>query len=292
MRFLQGLDRVLSEELLTLSGVPVTGHTILSCIVIFVAGLFLSRHVGNVIQRLFVMRSRSPGVGAAVGKIVRYVIVIISAIIALETLGLSLTGLLAGSAVLLVGIGLGLQGITHNFVSGLIVLAEQHVKEGDFIFVGGDFGWVRNIGLRGTRIVTREAVSITIPNSQLVSTHVINHSAPTKTMRTSVSVGVVYEADPALVRDTLLQIASDCDRVLSEPAPEVQFSALGESSLDFELMVWIDEPPDDWRIQSSLRYSIIEVFRAKDIGIAFPQRSIHIRSGLKALPHNDHRVAS
>jgi potassium efflux system protein len=180
--------------------------------------------------------------------------------------------------VLLVGIGFGLQNIAQNFISGLIVLFEQPVRPGDFIKVGDAYGIVAAIGLRATRVVTRDQVTIIVPNSELVTTQVINHSIPTPNLRIAISVGVAYGTDTELVRKTLLAVPVSHAHVLAEPAPEVRFEKFGDSSLDFSLLVWIPDPGEDRRVSSDLRFEIERRFRAVGVEIPFPQRDLHLRS--------------
>jgi small-conductance mechanosensitive channel len=137
---------------------------------------------------------------------------------------------------------------------------------------------VADIGLRATRVVTRDEVTIIVPNSELVTARVINHSVPTTNLRIAVKVGVAYGTDPERVRNLLLTLAAKDADLLRDPAPEVRFDAFGESSLDFSLLVWIGTPRDDLRAASRLRFAIEATFRAEKIGIPFPQRDIHIRT--------------
>ena len=198
--------------------------------------------------------------------------------VAIDSIGLSLSAVLAASTVLLVGIGFGLQNIAQNFISGLIVLFEQPVRPGDFIKVGDAYGVVAAIGLRATRVVTRDQVTIIVPNSELVSTQVVNHSIPTANLRIAIAVGVAYGTDAELVRKTLLAVPAGYAQVLAEPKPEVRFEDFGDSSLSFSLLVWIADPGEDRRVSSELRFEIERRFRAAGIEIPFPQRDLHIRS--------------
>ena len=199
-------------------------------------------------------------------------------LVAVDSIGLSLSAVLAASTVLLVGIGFGLQNIAQNFVSGLIVLFEQPIRPGDFIKVGDAYGVVAAIGLRATRVVTRDQVTIIVPNSELVTTQVVNHSIPTPNLRIAVSVGVAYGTDTEIVRTTLLDVPKGHSQVLAEPHPEVRFEGFGDSSLDFSLLVWVSDPREDRRISSDLRFEIERRFRAAGIEIPFPQRDLHVRS--------------
>ncbi len=165
------------------------------------------------------------------------------------------------------------------------MLIEQPIRKGDFIRVGDAFGVVDDIGLRATQVITRDQVTIVVPNSQLVSSQVINHSKPTLNLRIAVRVGVAYGSDIGRVRSTLLEVARAHPRVLKEPSPDVRLEAFADSSLDFALLAWIADPRDDMRVSSDLRFSIDQAFRDAGITIPFPQRDFHLRSGLEALSH-------
>jgi small-conductance mechanosensitive channel len=134
------------------------------------------------------------------------------------------------------------------------------------------------IGLRATRVVTRDQVTIIVPNSELVTTQVINHSIPTPNLRIAIAVGVAYGTDTELVRRTMLAVPGGHAQVLAEPGPEVRFEDFGDSSLSFALLVWISDPGEDRRVSSELRFEIERRFRAAGIEIPFPQRDLHVRS--------------
>jgi potassium-dependent mechanosensitive channel len=282
------LTQNLRVELFTFAGSRVTPLSILGLLGILVATILVGRIVRRATSRLI---SRSDparaGIGYAVGRIAQYIAVIVGLVIALENVGFNLGALAAVGAVIGVGIGLGLQGIAQNFVSGLILLIERPIERGDFLVVGDVVGRVRDISMRSTTILTRDGVSIIMPNSELVSTQVTNLTQPTIEYRSRVRVGVAYGSDTELVRDTLLQIANEHAKILAEPAPNVQFVDFGQSSLDFELLFWIDDPLSERITQSDLRFSIDAAFREKGVQIPFPQRDLHLRSaapGLLAQP--------
>ena len=174
--------------------------------VVVVATLLLSALAGRALRRVLARRGLSPGAQFAAAKIVRYLLVVVGLVVAIDSIGLNLSAVLAASTVLLVGIGFGLQNIAQNFISGLIVLIEQPIRRGDFIKVGDAYGVVDDIGLRATRVITRDQVTVIVPNSELVSTQVINQSIPTSNLRITISVGVAYGTDTALVSKTLLAV--------------------------------------------------------------------------------------
>lgn len=277
---LEDLLDYLREPLVVLSGTPVTVLSLLAAVGIVVAARIVAGVLAQSVSRMFRLRGADDGVEFAVAKIIRYTVTIVGLFVALSTIGVNMSAVVAAGAVLLVGIGFGLQKMAENFISGLILLVERPVRKGDFVEVGGVLGTVEDIGLRATKVVSRDAVTVIVPNAELVSGTVVNHSVPTPTLRIWCRVGVAYGSDLKAVRDALLEVAAADPGVLATPPPEVQLEAFGESSLDVALIAWIEHARDDLRIMSRLRFAIDDAFRARGITIPFPQRDLHV----KALP--------
>jgi small-conductance mechanosensitive channel len=278
------LADIAHRPLARLAGGPITVASLLSGFVIIVCAYILAGLSERGVHRLLDRRQVAHGARFAIAKMVRYVVLLLGVTIALTSIGVRLDALLAASTVVLVGLGFGLQNIAQNFVSGLILLIERPVARGDFVRIGDALGSVVDIGMRATRVVTRDEVTIIVPNSELVTAQVINHSVPTANLRIGVKVGVAYGTDPEQVRRLLLGIAARDGDLLREPAPEVRFDAFGESSLDFSLLVWIGSPREDLRTASRIRFEIEAAFRKNGIAIPFPQRDVHIRSMAPTTP--------
>jgi small-conductance mechanosensitive channel len=272
------LSEIAHRPLARLAGGPITIASLVTGFLIVASAYVLAGLAGRGIPRLLDRQQVAAGARFAIAKMVRYAILLLGITVALTSIGVRLDALLAASTVVLVGLGFGLQNIAQNFVSGLILLIERPVARGDFVRIGDTLGSVADIGLRATRVVTRDEVTIIVPNSELVTARVINHSVPTTNLRIAVKVGVAYGTDPERVKRLLLTLAGKDADLLRDPAPEVRFDAFGESSLDFSLLVWIGTPRDDLRAASRLRFAIEATFRAEKIGIPFPQRDIHIRT--------------
>ena len=182
--------------------------------------------------------------------------------------------------------------MAQNWVSGLTLLIERPVQRGDFVIVGDTVGVVEAITMRATRIMTRDKVAIIVPNSDFVTGKVVNMTQPDRMYRLRIPVGVAYGSDTAKVKECLLQVASENDDVLEDPAPQVFFVDFGNSSLDFELGVWLNQPAREPDIASALRFRIDAIFRESGVEIPFPQRDLHIRSGLpKELRPDDQKAA-
>ena len=178
------------------------------------------------------------GVRLAVGTIIRYGVLIFGLIIVIQTVGINLSTITILVGALGVGIGFGLQNVTNNLVSGIIILFERPIKVGDRIQVGEVFGDVMRISLRSTMIVTNDNISVIVPNSEFISSTVINWSHNDRNVRFSIPVGVAYKEDPENVKRILLDVADKEDGVLKNPEPDVLFIEFGDSSINFNLLIW------------------------------------------------------
>ncbi|MFX3675785.1 MAG: mechanosensitive ion channel family protein [bacterium] len=268
----------LSEPLFEISGNKLSVMTFITAVILFVVFIKGAHVVERFLRKFLQDKPIDQGIKNSLARFGRYITIVIGAIITLETIGVSLSSLAALGAVLMVGIGFGLQNIAQNFISGLIILLERPIKEGDIVQVGGVSGRVIDIQARSTLIQTRNDVSILVPNSQFISEQVINESFSGHQIRYSVSVGVAYGSDTKLVKETLLAVAAANPKVLKNPGPDVLFTNFGDSSLDFELRVWLEDLWSYIIVLSELRFAIDEQFREKQITIPFPQRDLHVVS--------------
>ncbi|MFT6071429.1 MAG: small-conductance mechanosensitive channel [Bacteriovoracaceae bacterium] len=250
---------------------------ILACIVFYLS-VILSRMTERFIKNLLDGKDIDPGVKDSISTFTRYLVVIIGTLITLDTVGVSLSSLAALGAVLMVGIGFGLQNITQNFIAGLIILIERPIKLGDLVEVKGVSGKVIQIGARSTLVNTRDDITIIVPNSQFIAEQVINESFSGERIRLHISVGVAYGTDTRKVETVLKEVGNAHDKVLDYPGPSVIFVSFGDSSLNFELRVWTKELWDNESLKSDIRFAIDEAFRTEKIAIPFPQRDLHIKS--------------
>jgi len=211
-----------------------------------------------------------------------YLGVTVAAVLAISALGLDLSNLAIIAGALSVGIGFGLQTIVNNFVSGLILLIERPIKAGDWIVIGEHEGFVKRINVRATEIETFRRASVIIPNSELLSSAVVNWTHKDQYGRVEVPVGVAYGSDVEQVMRILLDCLRAHPKILKVPEPFVVFMSFGESSLDFEARGYIDSVI--WRaiVGSDLRVAIYKALAAARIEIPFPQRDLHIKD-LEAL---------
>jgi small-conductance mechanosensitive channel len=232
------------------------------------------------VHKVLAMRTTDIGVRQAIGSITRYVVITLGFIIIIQTTGIDLSALTILAGALGVGVGFGLQNITNNFVSGLVILFERPVKVGDRIQVGDITGDVVRISPRATTVTTNDNISIIIPNSEFITGRVINWSLADRNVRLNVPVGVSYQSDPERVRQILLEVATHHPGVIKHPPPDVIFNEFGDSSLNFVLRVWTHEfitRPNVLR--SDLNFLIRKAFKEHSVEIPFPQRDLHIRSG-------------
>ena len=221
--------------------------------------------------------SLARGVPFAISTSVRYVIIVIGFMFAVAASGLDTSrfALLVGA--LGVGIGIGLQDVVNNFVSGLILLFERPIQRGDTVEVGGVMGDVLRIGMRSSTVRTFDGAEVVVPNSHFVSNQFINWTLSDSQRRIVMPVGVAYGTNPEQVVDILTAEAKAHEHILEQPEPITIFIGFGESSLDFEIRAWTQR--FDWRrIQSEIGLSIIHKLDAAGITIPFPQRDLHLRS--------------
>lgn len=238
-----------------------------------------------VIRRIFLARVLKrtrlrPSVQFAVQKILRYTVLVLGIYLSLTAVGINLSSLAFLAGALGVGVGFGLQNIISNFVSGLIILAEQPIAIGDRVEVGGTVGRITEISLRSTKMVTNDNICIIIPNSNLITGTVTNWSYGDPRVRTRLPVGVAYGTDVEKLRSLLLDVAGKDPDILKEPVPELLFVGYGDNAINFELAVWstltLDKP---LRFKSRIYYAMHKVLEENRIEIPFPQRDLHIRSG-------------
>lgn len=267
----------LSGKLFEFGGAPITLTRLAVALAIVVIILLVARFARLGVERLIRRRGKqAEGVAYAVGRIVQYVLVITGLVVAIHNLGVDMTGVAALGALLSLGIGFGLQNIVQNFVSGFILLLERPVQKGDFVVIGNTVGTVQEISLRATRVISRDGVSIIVPNSELISGPVVNQSAPTGTLRVRIAVGVAYGSDMEAVHETLLEVARSHPAVLTDPPPRVFFRNFGDSALELELAVWVGDPRPVPAVESDLRFAIDRSFRTLNVTIAFPQLDVHV----------------
>ncbi len=272
--------KVLNSPLINIGSTTVTAWRILYFILLLVLLIFISKRIKNwLIYKVLSKSTLDLGTRSAIGTMVRYVIILIGLMVIIQSVGINLSTLTILAGALGVGIGFGLQNVTNNFISGIIILFERPIKVGDRIEVGGISGDVVNISMRATTVVTNDNISVIVFNSEFISSQVINWSHNDRNVRFNITVGVSYKEDPQKVKDTLLSVAEDNLSVLENPGSDVIFDEFGESSLNFILRVWttkLIQKPDTLR--SQLYFEIFKRFRDKGIEIPFKQIDLHLKN--------------
>lgn len=207
----------------------------------------------------------------------RWLIYLVILLITLHSVGVNVTAIFAASAALLIGIGLALQTLFQDIISGVFILIDQSVHVGDIIEIDGKVGRVEEIKLRTTRAVTIDNKVLVIPNHLYLENSLYNWTQNGTSTRESVSVGVAYGSDVELVKKLLLQAANEHPKVLGSPKPIVLFTNFGDSSLDFKLVFTINDSFMAVFPKSDIRFAIDKLFREHNITIPFPQRDVHIK---------------
>ncbi len=276
------LRTVMSIPVLVLGGAVITLWTIVSAVIILLAFFYASRLLRAYLDyRIYPRLGIDQGLGYVLNTLLNYAFLAIGFLIALRIVGLDLRFLLVFAGAVGIGVGLGLQSLAANIISGFSIIFGGKVRKGDWIEVGGTLGEVTDIYLGSAKIRTRDNVEYLIPNADLVTSTIVNYSLSSSFIRMDLLVGVGYDADPREVEQILLDVAAAEALVSDFRAPAVRFVEYGDNSINFELLFWIDvRKTARRRVRSELYFAIFEALKTAGIEIPFPQRDLHIRSGL------------
>ncbi|BDD04099.1 mechanosensitive ion channel family protein [Aureibacter tunicatorum] len=235
------------------------------------------------IKRVLTRFEKLKSYSSTVAAVMKYTILVIGFFIIAQSLGINLSSIYVLFGSLGVGIGIGLQNIAENLISGVIIFFERPLKVGDRVEVDDIVGQIQDIGPRATTVLTNDNISVIVPNSRFVSNLVINWSHNDSKVRFHFPVGVSYKEDPDRVKTVLLEILSNHKDILDHPKPEIWFTNYGDSSLDFEIVVWTETMTNVPKVlKSELYFEIFKKFSEYNIEIPFPQRDLH----LKEVPEN------
>lgn len=279
------LQEIMNFVIFDVKGSTFTLLTLLYLIVASSVLIFLVRRISKLLDNRLLVRISERGTRAAIVTIIRYLILFLGFLLIFKSAGFELGTFSWLLGALGVGIGFGLQNITNNFLSGIIILFERPIKVGDRIQVGDISGDVVEISMRATTVVTNDNISVIVPNSQFINGNVINWSHSDRLVRFRYPVDVAYKEKPERVKEIVLNVARNHPGVLSKPAPDFWFVEYGDSALKFELIVWtstyIQRPTV---LKSELYYAIFNEFNANGIEVPFPQRDLHIRTNSSKHP--------
>lgn len=269
-----------AEPIITLGANSYSLIQVAILIGLFFGLLSVTKIVRNFLRsRVLLFTGMNRGDQETIATIANYILIFIGTVLLLQLWGLDLSSLTILAGVLGVGIGLGLQGIAKEFVSGLVIIFERPIQVGDFINVGDFMGTVERISVRSTEIRTLDRVSIIVPNSHFLEKEVVNwsHGSPVTLIR--LPVRIAYGSDLKKVREALLDAAQDQPNIVYEPPPNVLFKNYGENYLNLELIAWMTEPKKQFLIKSDIYFRIDEIFRERNIEIPYPRQELHLRSG-------------
>ena len=264
-----------------LPGVPISLLQIFLLIGLLMLVFWLSSRTKHLLfDRFLVHSGLDRSLQYAIAQIASNVVLVVGVFIVLQNTGIRLEALTVFAGAVGVGIGFGLQNITSNFISGLVILAERPIAIGDRVEVAGVTGQVQKIRARSTVVVTNDNITTIVPNQKFIDSSVINWTYGDPRVRFRIPVGVAYGSDVEKVRRTLIGVGKENPDVLNDPAPSVFFVEFGDSSLNFELVVWSDKMSNrPRRFRSDLNFAIHKQLEEAGIEIPFPQRDLHIRSG-------------
>ena len=261
-------------------GLNITVRSVLTFIVILVIARLLIKLLASLLSKALSTNKRlDAGQRFTVVKLVKYFAYVIAFVIAANSAGVNLNALVVGSAALLVGIGLGLQHVFDDFISGFIILFEGTFQVGDVIEFDGMIARVVRIDVRTSKIINRDGNIIIVPNRKLTSENLNNWSHGSDLSRFNIGVGVAYGSDVEKVRDLLYQCALGHPDVSKNRPISVRFEEFGESALNFSVYFWAYRSWDVEVLKSDIRFAINKAFKENGVTIPFPQRDLHIKSG-------------
>ena len=277
----------LGKPLFVLGDTPLSPIRMLLILFAIILALRISRFGEQTFNRLIRRRTTplSEGSAYALGRIVRYVLLLVGLLISLSLAGVNFASLAVVGGALGLGLGIGLQPLFANFVSGIVLLIDRTLKVGDFVDLqSGVRGRVVEIAMRYTRVSTNDSVDVLVPNSEFVNGRVTNWTFDDASRRLHVPFGVAYGSDKVIVREAGIAAASTIEGVLLDEVgrePDVWLVGLGENSLNFELVVWVGKSLTSapGRTQAKLLWALETELTTRGLVIPFPQRDLHIQSG-------------
>ena len=278
---LDRLDQFFTYPLFIVNQTPITLSSLVFFVIImgifWIVNALLRKFLNNRVLNRFKMPLSTQ---YTLTRIIQYVFLFVGIIIGFQVIGVNLSGLAVIFGFLSVGIGFGLQNLTSNFIAGLMLLFEQHIQVGDRITVGDTEGDVTEINIRSTTIRSLNNIAIVVPNSEFISSTVINWSHGDPKTRLEIDVGVSYNSDLDNVMNALLEAGKEHPLILPHPEPKAWLMSFGDSAWNMRLLAWVGDPQGRRQVQSDINCAIVKKFRNKGVEIPFPQRDLHVRTPL------------
>ena len=271
-------------ELAIIFNTPITLGGVVAAVIVFYLFLVATSIIADFLEKVIMPRTTADlGVVNSIVTLSRYLVMMLGLFMATSTLGFDLSTLAFIGGGVTIAVGFGLQQIVANFVSGILLIFEQALRPGDVIKVDNEIGVVEQLRIRSTVVRTRDNVELIIPNEKLLTSTVTTYTKSDRLMRISLPVGVSYDSDPQQVRDILIECVKPHDLVQQDPEPLVHFTGLGDSSVDFELLVWINQPNLIRQVRSDLYFIVWDALAKHNIEIPYPQRDLNLRRGFQEL---------
>ena len=275
---METLNNILEFEIFSLGDYTIKVSKLITVLLIIIITKIVLWLIKKAVFRRYKFSKLDTGSIYALYQIIMYVIWVLAIALLLETIGIKVTLLLAGSAALLVGVGLGLQQTFNDVISGIILLSERSIKIDDVLEIDGDVVKIQSIGLRTSKALNRDDISIIIPNSLITTSKVINWSHQSNNTRFKIDVGVAYGSDVDLVIKILEESAFEHPDIFNRELIEGRLMNFGNSSMDFQLLFFSKNSFRIGKVKSDIRRIISKKFAENQITIPFPQMDLHVKS--------------
>ena len=261
---------------------------LLKAAVLLSVTLWLAVSAGNFLEnRIQRSKELTPSLRVLFGKLLKISLIVVAAVFAMSGLGIDLTAFTIFSGAVGVGIGFGLQKVVSNFISGIIILLDRSIKPGDTISLGETFGWIRELRARFVSVVTRDGREYLIPNEDFITREVINWSFSNELVRLDVPFGVSYDSDTHQVIPLAIEAANSVDRVVQTKDPVCWMTGFGDSSLDFLVRFWINDPQNGiTNIRGKVLLALWDSFKGHGIKIPFPHREVIMKTPVQLAGQN------
>jgi small-conductance mechanosensitive channel len=278
--------RILDAPGFTIGERRITPYAVLKATAALALLLWVASYVGSLLDtRIRTSETLSPSLKVLVSKLLKTTLVVLAVLVAVEAMGIGVTSLTVLSGAIGLGIGIGLQRPFANLVSGVLLLLDKSIKPGDVIAIKDTYGWVNTLGGRYVSVITRDGIEHLIPNESIITEYVENWTHTDNNIRLKIPVRVHYKSDVRRAIELCIEAARETRRVLDQPAPTCLLRELGESALQLEIRIWINDPTNGIsNVRSDVMLKVWDKFREHNIAIPYPQRDVHLHTEDAELP--------